>query len=72
MGIYLNPDNMDFQMALNSEIYVDKSELIKQTNAQIYTEQRFICLLLIIAEAATQKKCSLSIRYLLILVLKSI
>lgn len=43
MGIYLNPDNMDFQVALNSEIYVDKSELIKQTNAQIYTEQRFIC-----------------------------
>ena len=43
MGIYLNPDNTDFQMALNSEIYVDKSELIKQTNAQIYTEQRFIC-----------------------------
>ena len=43
MGIYLNPDNMDFQMALNSEIYVDKSELIKQTNVQIYTEQRFIC-----------------------------
>ena len=43
MGIYLNPDNMDFQMALNSDIYVDKSELIKQTNAQIYTEQRFIC-----------------------------
>ncbi len=43
MGIYLNPDNMDFQMALNSEIYVDKSELIKQINAHIYTEQRFIC-----------------------------
>jgi len=43
VGIYLNPDNIDFQMALNSEIYVDKSELIKQTNAQIYTEQRFIC-----------------------------
>ena len=31
MGIYLNPDNMDFQMALNSEIYVDKSELSQQT-----------------------------------------
>ena len=43
MGIYLNPDNIDFQVALNSEIYVDKSELIKQTNAQINTEQRFIC-----------------------------
>lgn len=28
MGIYLNPDNIDFQEALNSEIYVDKSSLI--------------------------------------------
>jgi len=26
MGIYLNPDNIDFQEALNSQIYVDKSE----------------------------------------------
>ncbi|MBP7187466.1 MAG: AAA family ATPase [Ruminococcus sp.] len=43
MGIYLNPDNMDFQIAINSELYVDKSELIKRTNALIYTEQRFIC-----------------------------
>lgn len=44
MGVYLNPDNMDFQIAINSEIYVDKSELIRHTNAQIYTEQRFICI----------------------------
>lgn len=43
MGILLNPDNYEFQMALNSEIYVDKSELIKQTNKVINTEQRFIC-----------------------------
>lgn len=43
MGIILNPDNYEFQMALNSEIYVDKSELIKQTNKVINTEQRFIC-----------------------------
>lgn len=43
MGIYLNPDNIDFQMALNSEIYIDKSELIKCTNSQLYTEQRYIC-----------------------------
>ncbi len=43
MGIYLNPDNMDFHIAINSELYVDKSELIKRTNALIYTEQRFIC-----------------------------
>ncbi len=43
MGIYLNPDNIDFQMALNSEIYIDKSELIKCTNSQLYTERRYIC-----------------------------
>ena len=43
MGIYLNPDNMDFQIAINSELYVDKSELIKSINNLIYTEQRFIC-----------------------------
>lgn len=43
MRILLNPDNYEYQMALNSEIYVDKSELIKQTNKVINTEQRFIC-----------------------------
>ena len=42
MGIYLNPDNEDFKMALNSEIYVDKSMLIAQTNKVIRTEQRFV------------------------------
>ena len=43
MGIYLNPGNIDFQRALNSEIYIDKSELIKYTNAKLFTEQQFIC-----------------------------
>lgn len=43
MGNYLNPDNIDFRRALNSEIYVDKSELIKQTNAILDTENRFVC-----------------------------
>ena len=43
MGNYLNPDNIDFGRALNSEIYVDKSELIKQTNAILDTENRFVC-----------------------------
>ena len=42
MGIYLNPNNKDFGMALNSEIYVDKSMLIKLTNKVICTEQRFV------------------------------
>lgn len=43
MGIYLNPSNIDFQRALNSEIYVDKSNLIEYTNKKIFTEQQFIC-----------------------------
>ncbi|MGN1087249.1 MAG: AAA family ATPase, partial [Porcipelethomonas sp.] len=43
MGIYLNSDNTDFQRALNSKIYIDKSELIKYTNSVMNTEQQFIC-----------------------------
>lgn len=43
MGIYLNPGNIDFQQALNSKIYVDKSMLIEYVNSVIYTEQKFIC-----------------------------
>lgn len=43
MGIYLNPNNIDFQRALNSDIYVDKSNLIEYTNKKIFTEQQFIC-----------------------------
>lgn len=43
MGIYLNPGNIDFQQALNSKIYVDKSMLIDYSNSVIYTEQKFIC-----------------------------
>lgn len=43
MGIYLNPSNTDFQRALNSEIYIDKSQLIEYTNKKLFTEQQFIC-----------------------------
>ncbi len=43
MGIYLNPDNIDFQEALNSEIYVDKTGLIKHTNSKIRTSNKYIC-----------------------------
>lgn len=43
MGIYLNPGNIDFQKSLNSEIYVDKTELIKYTNKVINTEQQNVC-----------------------------
>ena len=43
MGIYVNPNNVDFQRAINSQIYVDKSGLIELTNAKLFTEQQFIC-----------------------------
>ena len=32
MGVYLNPGNDKFYKAINSEIYVDKTELIQYTN----------------------------------------
>ena len=43
MGFYLNPDNIDFKRSVNSEIYIDKSELIIQTNKILDTEDRFVC-----------------------------
>ena len=43
MGILLNPGNIDFQEALNSEIYVDKTELISNTNKILRTEQKYLC-----------------------------
>ena len=43
MGIYLNPKGTDFEEALNSEIYIDKSKLIKYTNKVLRTKQKYIC-----------------------------
>lgn len=43
MGVFVNPDNSAFQVALNSEIYVDKSGLIKYTNRVLNTLQGYIC-----------------------------
>lgn len=43
MGIYLNPDNIEFYRATNSEIYVDKTELIRFTNRYLDTEHRNLC-----------------------------
>ena len=43
MGNYLNPDNIGFQYALNSEIYVDKSSLIALTNSVVRTLQKYVC-----------------------------
>lgn len=43
MGIYLNPGNDAFRMALNDDIYVDKSGLIEFVNDRIGKRNRFIC-----------------------------
>lgn len=43
MGAYLDPGSDAFQMALGSQIFVDKSKLIQETNRCIRTMQRFLC-----------------------------
>lgn len=43
MGIYVNPDNTGFAQTVNSQIYVDKTGMIKYLNQYINTEQKFIC-----------------------------
>jgi predicted AAA+ superfamily ATPase len=43
MNAYLNPGNMPFFMARNSEIYIDKSGLLARLNRLINTKQRFVC-----------------------------
>lgn len=42
MGRFVNPDNSAFQVALNSEIYVDKTGLIKYTNSVLDTTNALI------------------------------
>ncbi len=43
MGNYLNPGNENFYKVINSEIYVDKTGLLKYTNRVINTLQGYIC-----------------------------
>lgn len=43
MGIYFNPDNDKFYESVNSEIYIDKSGLIKYLNSVIHTSQKYVC-----------------------------
>lgn len=44
MGSFLNPGTIEFEEALNSEIYIDKSGLIEVTNAVLRTQQKFMCI----------------------------
>ena len=43
MGNYLNPGMENFQKMVNSEIYVDKTGLIRYTNSVINTMQGYLC-----------------------------
>ncbi len=43
MGRFVNPDNSAFQVALNSEIYIDKTGLIEYTNSVLDTTNAYIC-----------------------------
>ena len=43
MGSYLNPGSDLFEMALKSQIFVDKSGLIEKTNRCLRTLQRYMC-----------------------------
>ena len=43
MGRFVNPDNSAFQVALNSQIYVDKTTLISYMNSVLDTTDAYIC-----------------------------
>ena len=43
MGTYVNPGNTAFKEAVNSKIYIDKSELILYTNSVLNTKQKNMC-----------------------------
>ena len=42
MGIYLNPGKAAYQIAHNSEIFIDKSEMISYLNSLLNTNQRYV------------------------------
>lgn len=42
MGTYLNPGKKSYEIAVNSEIYVDKTEMIQYLNSVVNTQQRFL------------------------------
>lgn len=43
MGVYLDPGFKKFEMTVKSQIYVDKTNLIEETNRVLGTEQRYLC-----------------------------
>lgn len=43
MGRFVNPDNSAFQVATDSEIYIDKTGMLSYTNGVLGTKQALIC-----------------------------
>ncbi len=43
MGHFLNPGDRSFRKSLNSQIYVDKSEMVAELNKYFDTENQYIC-----------------------------
>lgn len=43
VGIYINPGNSEFEVAINSPIYVDKTGLAEAMNQLIGTKDRMVC-----------------------------
>lgn len=42
MAVYLNPSAKSFEEAVNSDIYVDKTEMIKEINSVLGTKQKYV------------------------------
>ena len=45
MGTYLNPGKADFEEAINSKIFVDKTEMIMYLNSVVKTKQKYVSVL---------------------------
>ena len=43
MGAFLNRGNEEFLESVNSEIYVDKTDMIAFLNQRVNTEGKYIC-----------------------------
>ena len=43
MGVFLNRGTMEFESAVNSMVYVDKTDMVSFFNNVINTEQRYVC-----------------------------
>lgn len=42
MGTYLNPGKMAYEEAVNSDIFIDKSEMIQYLNSLVKTKQKYV------------------------------